>query len=170
MGLDIFIYKTNNQDYYDEFIRFISSDVNEDFDYGEEVCYFRKLNMLIPFLSKTVGVDPETNISHAVPKNVFEKLISTIDEVLSYIPANTMLFIKNPSEGTTYDEYPYSNGMPEDLAKKCAELLPTQGGFFFGDTSYDIGYIWSLFEIKNKISDLLKTFDESCFYHFNFWW
>ena len=81
-----------------------------------------------------------------------------------------MLFIKNPSEGTTYDEYPYSNGMPGELAKKCAELLPTQGGFFFGDTSYDIGYIWSLFEIKNKISDLLKTFDESCFYHFNFWW
>ena len=170
MGLDILIYKTTNKNYFDDYLNYLNSDSNEDFDDGEEVCYFRKKNMLIPFLRKHVGIDDKTYISRAVSKKVFELLIYTIDELLASIPDEASEVIENPPDDMSDEELPYYDSLPEEIVKKCEELLPTQSGFFFGNTDYDIFYVWSLQQIKEDISKLLESFDDKCFYHFIFDW
>lgn len=40
--------------------------------------------------------------------------------------------------------------------KKACELLPTQSGFFFGDTEYDSYYFEQLRNTRNRIKALLK--------------
>ena len=37
------------------------------------------------------------------------------------------------------------------------QLLPTQGGFFFGETNYDDGYIYDLENTVRIINEILKT-------------
>lgn len=42
---------------------------------------------------------------------------------------------------------------------KEREILPTQAGFFFGDTEYNEWYYETLKETKKDIENLLQTFD-----------
>ncbi len=39
---------------------------------------------------------------------------------------------------------------------KAAELLPTQGGFFFGSVAYDADYFFDLEETRRMLSDALR--------------
>lgn len=42
---------------------------------------------------------------------------------------------------------------------KCAELLPVQGGFFFGSTEYDVWYFSDLQDTVDQIKAVLHGFD-----------
>lgn len=53
----------------------------------------------------------------------------------------------------------------------CAELLPTQDGFFFGSTVYDEAYWEDVGYLKELISQFLEEFDfENEQIDFHAWW
>ena len=43
--------------------------------------------------------------------------------------------------------------------QRASELLPTQDGFFFGSTDYDINYMYDVNYTIEKLEVILKTFD-----------
>lgn len=63
-----------------------------------------------------------------------------------------------------------TKGDLEDLIDRCSKvlkhhslaekLLPTQGGFFFGSTEYDVWYFESVKNCKKQMERLLKNFKE----------
>ena len=44
---------------------------------------------------------------------------------------------------------------------KGKELLPTQGGFFFGSTDYDKWYIEDIAEVAKKFEDMIAEWDDA---------
>lgn len=50
------------------------------------------------------------------------------------------------------------------------ELLPTQGGFFFGGTEYDDQYFKNLQDAKDKLEEDVKSMDDDDTAIFWSWW
>jgi len=49
----------------------------------------------------------------------------------------------------------YDNLTTEELEEKCTELLPTQAGFFFGDTTYSEDYFGDIMDTLNTLDRIL---------------
>ena len=49
----------------------------------------------------------------------------------------------------------------EKKLAKGKELLPTQGGFFFGSTDYDKWYIEDIAEVAKKFEDMIAEWDDA---------
>ena len=94
-----------------------------------DVAYFRKVNFLLPYFNY------EENCSEIViDKYDVEELIEDCERVLA-------------SKDT-------------DEAESVAdELLPTEEGFFFGNTDYDECYFNDVREVADKFTEILDTFD-----------
>ena len=94
-----------------------------------DVAYFRKVNFLLPYFNY------EENCSEIViDKCEVEELIEDCERVLAAKDA--------------------------DEAESVAdELLPTEEGFFFGNTDYDECYFNDVREVADKFTEILDTFD-----------
>lgn len=94
-----------------------------------DVAYFRKVNFLLPYFNY------EENCSEVViDKCEVEELIEDCERVLAAKDA--------------------------DEAESVAdELLPTEEGFFFGNTDYDERYFNDVREVADKFTEILDTFD-----------
>ena len=94
-----------------------------------DVAYFRKVNFLLPYFNY------EENCSEIViDKYEVEELIEDCERVLA---------AKDTDEA-------------ESVAD---ELLPTEEGFFFGNTDYDECYFNDVREVADKFTEILDTFD-----------
>ena len=94
-----------------------------------DVAYFRKVNFLLPYFNY------EENCSEIViDKYEVEELIEDCERVLA---------AKDTDEA-------------ESVAN---ELLPTEEGFFFGNTDYDEWYFNDVREVADKFTEILDTFD-----------
>lgn len=49
----------------------------------------------------------------------------------------------------------------EKQLEKGEELLPTQGGFFFGNTYYNDSYLQDIEEVRNKFKGMLDEWDDA---------
>ena len=94
-----------------------------------EVAYFRKVNFLLPYFNY------EENCSEVViDKCEVEELIGYCKRVI--------------------------NAKDTDIAESIAnELLPTEAGFFFGNTDYDEWYFKDVQEVMDKFTEILNDFD-----------
>ena len=94
-----------------------------------EVAYFRKVNFLLPYFNY------EENCSEVViDKCEVEELIDDCKRVI--------------------------NAKDTDIAESIAnELLPTEAGFFFGNTDYDEWYFKDVQEVMDKFTEILNDFD-----------
>lgn len=94
-----------------------------------EVAYFRKVNFLLPYFNY------EENCSEVViDKCEVEELIGYCKRVI--------------------------NAKDTDIAESIAnELLPTEAGFFFGNTDYDEWYFKVVREVMDKFTEILNDFD-----------
>lgn len=64
----------------------------------------------------------------------------------------------------------YENISTEELEKKCEELLPTQAGFFFGNTNYSEDYFGDIMDTLNTLDRLLAEKDcEGTLYYSSSW-
>ena len=171
MGLDIMFYETDNQNYvkeYLDYLDYLDKDYNAEFAYGEEFCYFRKKNCLVSWAERTVGIDKDCVVSNAIDKSNIETLLKTIDDILALIPSEELKKIEAGCR--TYEDYPYWDGLPEEVVKTAEKKLPTTSGFFFGDTCYDTSYIWQLKEIKKQFAEVVKEMKPTKYYHLVFSW
>lgn len=104
-----------------------------------EVLYFRKVNFLLPFFNY------EDNCSVIqITKEQVEELIKRCNQVLDF-------YIELTMDDKELDEF--------ELYNNVKDILPTQAGFFFGNTDYNEYYIESVKYVKNDFEDLLNSFD-----------
>ena len=120
-------------------------------EFTHEVGYWRKANMIHHWFEKNIeGVE---NCSEAkVTREDLHKLKNIITTIFENL--HTM------NEQVVFDD------KSEKLAK---ELLPTQGGFFFGSTDYDSMYIDDLTDTLAIIDKALSMPDNTEFVYWNWW-
>lgn len=111
----------------------------------EEVAYYRKCNFLIPFFEEMSKLRVENCTFLIINKEWVEELQRRCKEVLSLVDQSKL----------EKDDYK----IPEEAIEKAQELLPTQEGFFFGDTDYDEYYFIKVDSVYKECPDILKQFD-----------
>jgi hypothetical protein len=105
------------------------------FHYAEEDAYFRKVNFIYHYFQPKL-VDE----CAFVTKADLEDIIERCDKILKGLDLRK--------------EIPHSK---IDLAM---ELLPTQGGFFFGSIEYDKWYFHDVRNVRRQMKKLLRGFNE----------
>ena len=104
-------------------------------------------------------------------------------EVAYWRKANCIhrFFVENCQEGQdNCARYYVDREVLEDLVNRCKEviddkskaeeLLPTQGGYFFGSTAYDSDYIKDLENTIKMLEPLLIDTDKSWFFYYQSSW
>lgn len=121
----------------------------------EQVCYWRKANHIHKWFVDNCqeGVDEcqKTTVSTGQLKELLETCRKVI-EVAKLEPGkiHVSTSIENGKHVKNYKE-----GQVISNAEEVAEILPTQGGFFFGSTGYDE---WYLADIERTIK-VLESLD-----------
>ena len=160
MGLDIYFHKTKRTEWkhfqndlaaYENLPKDEQTDGNNpsrDFD-PEEIGYFRKVNFLMSFFNY------EDNCEYKeISKDKLEELRHACIEIGRMKPVRYEV-TKYPYGGTDKVKV-YSDADQ----KRCAELLPTQSGFFFGNTDYDQEYFNDVKEVLSWVDGVLDNLDD----------
>lgn len=122
-------------------------------DLLEEVGYWRKANQIHKYFVENVQNGEDDCERYKVSKEIIEDLLYRCREI--------MCAYRN---GDNLDE----NETWEDLANN---LLPTQSGFFFGDTEFDDYYIADIESTVEILENVLKTtdFDTKTIFYTSSW-
>ena len=142
MGLDMYLEKRSK---FAE--QFIDEETGEKYYDWEEVAYWRKANEIHKWFIDYLGLEGNFNCEYAeVTKDDLENLIDTCKFVLGRKDKN-------------------------DAIKIAKEKLPTQEGFFFGDTEYDVYYYKHLeYTIKELERVILETDWDNEVVCYSCWW
>ena len=142
MGLDMFLLKDHTES-----------------EFGIEICYFRKANAIHNWFVQNVQNGIDDCGFYKVTKEQLKVLLGLCNEVLSkskLVPGHviTCYAYKNQQLVPEYkDDY-----VVED-STVASNLLPTIEGFFFGSTDYDSYYIEDLRFLKEKLEEIIGTYD-----------
>jgi hypothetical protein len=111
-----------------------------------------------------------------------DKIISIETEAMYWRKSNAIhqWFVNNIQDGNDdCGDYYVEKSQLEELLKivsdvlndhnKASDLLPTQSGFFFGDTNYDEYYFKDLENTKNELTKLLAIDDGGEFEYHSSW-
>lgn len=129
------------------------------------------------YLSRKRWITNKKEIEIKGIKNIDPKNIRYItDEIMYWRKANGIhkWFVDNVQNGNDdCNEYVVEKEQLEKLIntikeiietpEKAPKLLPTQEGFFFGDTNYDDDYFQELEETKKQLEKVLKEDEENPF-------
>lgn len=109
-----------------------------------ELAYFRKVNFLLPFFCY------EENCSDIeIDKYQVEDLVNACQTILDTLKTS----------GT------------QAATEVANEMLPTEGGFFFGSTEYDEWYFKDVEDVLNKFTTILDNTDwENETVYMHCWW
>lgn len=125
----------------------------------EEVGYFRKVNFLLSFF------DYEENCEYKeISKDKLEELRHACIEIGRMKPVRYE--ITKYTYGGTEQVKVYSDADQ----KRCAELLPTQSGFFFGNTDYDQWYFNEVKEVLSWVDGVLDNLADDEVVLMYCWW
>ena len=132
------------------------------YEENEEIGYWRKANHIHKWFVDKVqdGID-DCNYHHEVTKEILEELLVACRTVLNNVTLKYGFHAVGSEideNGNTVIDMVEENYIENiDVAKEC---LPTQGGFFFGNTDYDE---WYLKQIKNTIEIITNALDTTDF-------
>lgn len=148
MGLDMNLYRTK---------RSTGPKSYEDFD---EIGYWRKANAIHHWFVQNVQDGNDDCEYHEVTKDhlkTLRNLCITIFDNVSLIPGK----IANGYTVKDREAIPnYIDGFIIDNQELCKELLPTQSGFFFGNTDYNQFYLQ---DIKLTLEIVIRALNETDF-------
>ena len=106
---------------------------------------------------------------YLVGREQLQELLDTVDRVLE----STQIVDGDVVTHETFEDGKwvphYERGKVLEDATVAKELLPTQSGFFFGDTDYDDWYWENLQDTKRIITEALKNDDGCDFYYQSSW-
>lgn len=156
--MDIDKMKVNNPALYEELKPFIVTRGKyapwESF--FAEVGYWRKANAIHRWFVDNVQDGVDNCGSYEVSKEQLEELLNICTEVKSKCQMKQG-YVKNGSKLNGGVWCPImEEGEYIDNPEVAAELLPTQGGFFFGSTEYDQ---WYMEDINDTIDIITKVFE-----------
>lgn len=147
--------------------------INPAYVETEEIGYWRKANAIHKWFVDKVqdGID-DCEYHHEVTKEILEELLSICQRIINSVELKEGFH----AVGSETDEN--GNVIIDMVEEKyienvniAKELLPTQGGFFFGDTEYNE---WYLRDIENTIKivcNALETtdFENEVIYYCSSW-
>ena len=128
-----------------------------------EVAYWRKANQIHNWFVNNIQGGIDNCTYYEVTKEQLEDLLSVCKRVLDNCKlvdgkvANGYSYT-NDENGNPIKKFNYEEGKVINNAELATELLPTQGGFFFGSTDYDY---WYLEDIKDTISQITRILEET---------
>ena len=112
----------------------------------QEIAYYRKANFLIPFFEDMSERKVENCVYLPVNKGWIEELQERCKTLLDLIEVDKL-------EDKEYK-------IPKKAIEKAYELLPTQEGFFFGNTNYDEYYFMKVRNVYESCPAILEEFDK----------
>ena len=104
--------------------------------YAEDDAYFRKVNCIYAYFQERLEDE-----ACFVDEYDLDDIIDRCDKILKGV--------------NLHKDIPY------EAIKRGEELLPTQGGFFFGSTEYDKWYFADVKDIRKQMKKLLRKFDKN---------
>lgn len=147
--------------------------INPAYVETEEIGYWRKANAIHKWFVDKVqdGID-DCEYHHEVTKEILEELLTTCQRIVD----NVELKEGFHAVGSETDEngnliIDMEEGKYIEDLEVVQELLPTQGGFFFGNTSYDESYMNKIKNTIEIVSDALETtdFENEVIYYCSSW-
>jgi hypothetical protein len=165
------------RDFYSKFYRTTYSAWDTEKKYGytrimEQVGYWRKANQIHNwFVENIQDGEDDCDYHREVTKEDLEELLDICLKVKDVAVMENGPVVN----GYTYKdgkEVPmYDDGATIINSDEIAELLPTQGGFFFGGTDYDSYYMDDIENTIDIITKVLETtdFDKEMIYYVSSW-
>ena len=127
----------------------------------EDVGYWRKANQIHKWFVDNVQGGEDDGKTYRLSKERLKELLDTVNEVLE----KSIIIdgkVKTGSEFSTQTGKwvdNYKDGKVIENPEVAKKLLPTQEGFFFGDTDYDEYYIEDLKHTQELLTNLLAEED-----------
>lgn len=153
------------QDYYKQFFttKYYYWDKDKQFGHGsirEEIGYWRKANAIHKWFVDKIQDGEDDCGYYKVDKDQLEELLKTC----KIVKDKCNLIDGQVSNGQHLENgkwvTDYEDGQVIENKEIAEELLPTQGGFFFGSTDYDE---WYMRDIDDTITILEKVLAETNF-------
>lgn len=171
MGLCMLLYKSKNPNANEE-----------DFIEENEVACWSKANMLHRWFVENVQNGVDDCGHYKVSQNQIIDLIHKCEEVIELLPEMDIVceshtdypnktIIKSVWEfKQRYHDSDIRVHMSEKIRKKLENILPTKDGFFFGNTEYDEGYFYDVFQAVEILEHVLRIMLEGNYiYYFASW-
>lgn len=158
MGLDIYFHKTKRTEWERFQNDLAANNPSHDFE-PEEIGYFRKVNFLMSFFDYYGNCEYKE-----ISRERLQALRDACAEIAKMKPIKVEAH-KYPYGGTTaVKEYSDAD------QKRCAELLPTQSGFFFGNTDYNEWYFDDVKEVFVWVDGVLSGLADDDVVLMYCWW
>ena len=176
MGLDIYFHKTAHTEW-ERYQKDLAAYENLPEDgksmdnhpdnnfHPEDIGYFRKVNFLMEFFHY------EGNCEYKeIGRDELERLRKVTKEIVRMKPVvhrvKAVVLPGGGGLGPAEEENEYS----EADKRRCAEILPTQSGFFFGSTEYDTWYFHDVREVYNWVDEVLDNLADDEVVLMYCWW
>lgn len=182
MGLDMYLYRNTYVGAYFEHRNVTGTvelftngkkldiDVSKISDIKERVAYWRKANAIHNWFVENVQDGKDECQESYVSKEDMQKLLDAVNQVLNSITLEKGVL----SNGSTYyNGVETPNFITGEVVVDSAiaeEVLPTQSGFFFGNTDYNEWYVEDLKYTKEVLESILSKEDDDAEYYYNASW
>ena len=130
----------------------------------EQVAYWRKANAIHKWFVDNVQDGEDDCREYYVSKEDLEKLINACKEDIKYFDTATFVMSEEKEDFFTKEKFSYKifpDVQEEDIN------LPTQGGFFFGNTDYTEYFVRDLQDTVEMLEPLLE--ESGSFYYQSSW-
>lgn len=138
-------------------------------DKDEDVAYWRKANAIHRWFDSHKDGGLEDCEKMEVSRDMLQELKQTCDTIIEHLkgelPTDIETFFSEEFMQNNWDTWKPST----TLAKYCASVLPTQSGFFFGNTEYNLAYFSDVKDTSNQIEKVLKE-HPNCKFKYHAWW
>ncbi len=137
---------------------------------GNEVAYWRKANAVHRWFDNQKKGGLEDCEKMEVSKEMLNGLKQICDGIIERLKKEV------PSLETFFNDTEWINKNWDtwcpslELTKHCAEVLPTQSGFFFGSTEYGVGYFLNVKETSDQIGKVLTEHPNAEKFKYHAWW
>ncbi len=135
----------------------------------EDVAYWRKANAIHNWFVENVQQNEDDCEEYAL----IEEDMIALRDLCRQVLAASKLIPGKVSTGYTFDGdkkvHSFKDGQVIEDSSVAEELLPTAGGFFFGQTSYDEDYYEDIRYTEETLTKLLEEGGEGCYYYQSSW-
>lgn len=146
MGLDMMLYKNKKNK-------------KNNWKNLEELVYWRKANQIHRYFVENVQNGIDDCSYYKVSKEQIEELLRRCKDVINRSQIGYSKIIVGQTHVNGHWEPDYQKGRVISNPGVAETILPTQGGFFFGNTNYDEFYLRDIERTIEELEKVLEDFD-----------